>query len=258
MFNFRQYNISKNTNSSIHHLEETIILGGKRGSLNCIFALKSMRDMLIGDDVTESVDLKNTIEVFDGDITLTKEESDRISGHILHIISGYNKLDVSFFESLNDRVDCQKYFISHLDHIMKFPIKFDSFDATHELTESMLAVCDTKIGCHVAGTTSYKKYKYEKDLLEIFFSENKGNINTMFEMYNHTFIAKSMIINKLNKLNEMDTLARTKHGFRVVGHDGFVIINEATNETLKVVDRIEFKTTNYSPETVKGWDLPKA
>ena len=60
--------------------------------------------------------------------------------------------------------------------------------------------------------------------------------------------------NKLDKLKEIDTFVRTKKGFKVTGSEGFVAIDYNTNGAVKLVDRLEFSTNNFSPDVIKGWE----
>ncbi len=48
MLKFKQFNISRNNDAHLHHLEDSIILGGKDGALQSIFALRALREMLKG------------------------------------------------------------------------------------------------------------------------------------------------------------------------------------------------------------------
>jgi hypothetical protein len=66
--------------------------------------------------------------------------------------------------------------------------------------------------------------------------------------------AKLIIINKLDKLKEIDTFVRTRNGFKVTGSEGFVAIDRATNGAVKLVDRMEFSMNNFSKDVIKGWE----
>jgi len=68
--------------------------------------------------------------------------------------------------------------------------------------------------------------------------------------------SKLIIINKLNKLSKIGTFVKTKSGFRVTGVEGFVAIDRMEGGAVKLVDRMEFSTNNFSKDIIKGWDNP--
>tara|TARA_B100000073_G_scaffold170806_1_gene141233 strand:+ start:263 stop:502 length:240 start_codon:yes stop_codon:yes gene_type:complete len=74
----------------------------------------------------------------------------------------------------------------------------------------------------------------------------------------HTLVtdAKLIIINKLKTLSNIDTFVKTKSGFKVTGPEGFVAIDRTEGGAVKLVDRLEFSTNNFSPDIIKGWDNP--
>ena len=65
--------------------------------------------------------------------------------------------------------------------------------------------------------------------------------------------AKLIIINKLDKVKSIDTFIRTKKGFKETGSEGFVDIDNKGG-AVKLVDRLEFSTNNFSKDVIKGWE----
>ena len=95
--------------------------------------------------------------------------------------------------------------------------------------------------------------KKEKGLMLFFSKENKLNLRYVFELQNAIVDAKLLIINKLDKVKQLDTFVRTRNGFKVTGSEGFVAIDKTTSGAVKLVDRLEFSTNNFSPDVIKGW-----
>ena len=95
--------------------------------------------------------------------------------------------------------------------------------------------------------------KKEKELMLFFSKENKLNLRYIFELQNAIVDAKLLIINKLDKVKQLDTFVRTRNGFKVTGSEGFVAIDKTTSGAVKLVDRLEFSTNNFSPDVIKGW-----
>jgi hypothetical protein len=54
----------------------------------------------------------------------------------------------------------------------------------------------------------------------------------------------------------MGTFVKTKSGFKVTNVEGFVAIDRMEGGAVKLVDRLEFSTNNFSKDIIKGWDNP--
>lgn len=78
----------------------------------------------------------------------------------------------------------------------------------------------------------------------------------MFELQKLIVLAKLKLINKLNRLVNVDTFVKTRKGFKVTGQEGFVAIDRLGGDAVKIVDRMEFSYNNFSPDILKGWDKP--
>mgnify|MGYP001185669692 CR=1 FL=1 len=97
----------------------------------------------------------------------------------------------------------------------------------------------------------------KRDALLQFFSQgNIKNLQNVFDLQNFIVDAKLIIINKLNDLNNVGTFVKTKSGFKVTNHEGFVAIDRMEGGAVKLVDRLEFSTNNFSTDIIKGWDNP--
>lgn len=94
------------------------------------------------------------------------------------------------------------------------------------------------------------------ELLSFFSSSNLKNLKNVFDLHNLVTDSKLIIINKLNTLSKMGTFVKTKSGFKVTGVEGFVAIDRMEGGAVKLVDRLEFSTNNFSKDIIKGWDNP--
>jgi hypothetical protein len=98
----------------------------------------------------------------------------------------------------------------------------------------------------------------KRDQLLSFFSlKNKVNLVDMFKLQKLIVVAKLKLINKLNRLQNVDTFVETKSGYKVTGAEGYVAIDKLGGDAVKLIDRLEFSYNNFSPDIVKGWDKPK-
>jgi len=94
------------------------------------------------------------------------------------------------------------------------------------------------------------------ELLSFFSDNNLDQLKLIFDLHNYVTDSKIIIINKLNKLSNMGTFVKTKSGFKVTGVEGFVAIDRMEGGAVKLVDRLEFSTNNFSKDIIKGWDNP--
>ena len=128
---------------------------------------------------------------------------------------------------------------------------------------------------HATGLVRYVKDRYAKEiakrstdkgkqkqkdnrdaLLAFFSSDNVKNLKLIYDLQNFIINGKLIIINKLNELSNIDTFVKTKSGFKVTGVEGFVAIDQTEGGAVKLVDRMEFSTNNFSKDIIKGWDNP--
>jgi hypothetical protein len=93
-------------------------------------------------------------------------------------------------------------------------------------------------------------------LLSFFSKSNLKNLENIFILQNLVIDSKLIIINKLNRLSKIGTFVKTKSGFKVTNPEGFVAIDRMEGGAVKLVDRMEFSTNNFSKDIIKGWDNP--
>ena len=93
-------------------------------------------------------------------------------------------------------------------------------------------------------------------LLDFFSESNKENLIKIFELQKLIVVAKIKLINKLNRLGNLDTFVKSSSGYKVTGAEGYVAIDRLGGDAVKLVDRMEFSYNNFSPDILKGWDKP--
>jgi len=94
------------------------------------------------------------------------------------------------------------------------------------------------------------------ELLKFFNKSNLKNLQMIFDLQNLVIDSKLILINKLNKLSKIGTFVKTTSGFKVTNPEGFVAIDRMEGGAVKLVDRLEFSTNNFSKDIIKGWDNP--
>ena len=128
---------------------------------------------------------------------------------------------------------------------------------------------------HVGGLLRYIRNKYRKErdkrttqagkaaqdkklneILSFFSDENKKSLIQMFELQKMIVLAKLKLINRLDKLANVEAFLKTNKGYRTTGQEGYVAIDKLGGDAVKIVDRMEFSYANFSPDILKGWDKP--
>ena len=96
-------------------------------------------------------------------------------------------------------------------------------------------------------------WKERRNILVNKVAMNKSQLVAMFSLMKILVELKGMVINQLDKTQEVDTLLKTAKGFQVTKQEGFVAIDKLKGGAVKLVDRLEFSRANFSPEIIKGW-----
>ena len=128
---------------------------------------------------------------------------------------------------------------------------------------------------HVGGLLRYIRNKYRKErdkrstetgkaaqqkkldeILAFFSEKNKKSLIQMFELQKMIVLAKLKLINRLDKLANVEAFLKTNKGYRTTGQEGYVAIDKLGGDAVKIVDRMEFSFANFSPTILKGWDKP--
>jgi hypothetical protein len=85
-----------------------------------------------------------------------------------------------------------------------------------------------------------------------YFVAHTEELTRIYELVIIMTKAKEMVVKKLNTAAGLSTFLRTNSGFKVTDQEGYVAIDHI-GTAVKLVDRLEFSTANFSPEILKGW-----
>ena len=94
--------------------------------------------------------------------------------------------------------------------------------------------------------------KRKEGVMKFFQNTDKKKIQMIFDLMNLLVDAKLILIKKMDQVESINTLLRTKDGYKVTGQEGFVAIDKKGN-AVKLVDRLQFSNANFSSEFIKGW-----
>jgi hypothetical protein len=196
-----------------------------------------------------------TIRDLSGTATLTKKDTDEVTkalsdaGKIFRKIAGSTLRDIEKNQVFAGMIET---------HNNKYVRAGEAVKDTKKHVDSLIKFINTKFEKE-AGKRSTEKgkaaqYAKRDEILKFFSEKNKNNLKLVFDLQKSIVLAKLIIINKLDRLKNINTFVKTKTGFKVTGQEGFVAIDRIGGGAVKLVDRLEFSTNNFSPDILKGWD----
>ena len=210
--------------------------------------LKSSKDVWMQDA---------TLDDLSGTATLTKQETDVLNKKLSDAGKMFRKISASTLKEIESNKELN--------------LMINVYNNT-KVREGQ-RITDTKK--HATGLVMWVNARYQKEidkrssqkgkdiqiakrdqLLAFFDKSNIKNLQNVFDLHNLVTDSKLIIINKLNKLNKIGTFVKTKSGFKVTNPEGFVAIDRMEGGAVKLVDRLEFSTNNFSKDIIKGWDNP--
>jgi len=198
-----------------------------------------------------------TLPDLSGTATLTKAETDELNKNLSNAGKMFKKIAASTLKDIESNKE--------LNMIINI--------YNNRKVREGQRITDTKK--HATGLIMFVQDRYQKEidkrssqagkdvqiakrdeLLKFFDKKNLKNLQNVFDLQNFVIDSKLIIINKLNKLNKIGTFVKTKSGFKVTNPEGFVAIDRMEGGAVKLVDRLEFSTNNFSKDIIKGWDNP--
>jgi hypothetical protein len=189
-----------------------------------------------------------------GTATLTKVDTDEVTEALSKAGKIFQKIKSTTLTELENNLDLSVKIETFNNTLVR---KGERISSTSKHVQDLIKWFNEKY------KKEYEKRKSEKGKLAVlkkqeeemkFFSkENKKNLDLMFQLMNAIVDAKLIIINKLDKVKQIDTFVRTRNGFKVTGSEGFVAIDNQGG-AVKLVDRMEFSMNNFSKDVIKGWE----
>jgi hypothetical protein len=76
---------------------------------------------------------------------------------------------------------------------------------------------------------------------------------SVFHLYYGLQKVKNIIIKKLSSAGFIKTFLKTREGWKVTGHEGYVATDKLGTNSVKLVDRLDFSYANFSDDVIKGW-----
>lgn len=198
-----------------------------------------------------------TLKDLSGTATLTKKDTDEVTKALSEAGKIFRKIASSTLKEIEKNSDFAQMIETHNNTYVR---KGQTIGDTNKHVQSLINFVNDKFEKEASKRKSEKgkQAQYEKRdaLLQFFSAKNKKNLKLIFDLQKAIVSAKLIIIQKLDKLNNINTFVKTKNGFKVTGSEGFVAIDRIGGGAVKLVDRLEFSYNNFSPDILKGWDTP--
>ena len=106
------------------------------------------------------------------------------------------------------------------------------------------AKLDKKIAS-VRSEAGKKKWEKVKKTGVLEYNKYKRDLYFVIASYISLQTAKTMVLQKLNRAENIGTFIKTSNGYRVTAPEGFVAIDRI-GRALKLVDRLEFSRANFT------------
>ena len=198
-----------------------------------------------------------TMKDLSGTATLTKEESLKLSSNLSNAGKIFKTISSSTLKEIESNKELNLVINIYNNTMVR---KGQRVQNTKKHAKGLIQFVSDRYAKEINKRSSDKGKQVQIDkrdvLLSFFSKSNLKNLENIFILQNFVIDSKLIIINKLNKVSKIGTFVKTKSGFRVTNPEGFVAIDRMEGGAVKLVDRMEFSTNNFSKDIIKGWDNP--
>jgi len=189
--------------------------------------------------------------------TLSASETDQVNTHLSNAGKLFNGIYSSTLKQLEGNQELARLIEQYNNtFVRRGQIIGDSRTHTAGLIKWVRARYRKEISLRKSEVGKDTQRKKLKIILDFFSPSNIKSIINMFDLQKEIVLAKLILINKLNSIQNIDTFVKTRKGYKVTGAEGYVAIDTFGGDAVKLVDRMEFSYNNFSPDILKGWDKP--
>jgi hypothetical protein len=191
-----------------------------------------------------------------GTATFTKAETDQITRVLSGVGLTFRKIDsnkLSAFLNLQNSFTGKMVGATVKTYINSKVREQQNLDRSH--AAGYIQFVSDKFDSEIAKLKTEKSQKEletrKKETL-VLLKSHQDLLANVFAFMAGIVEAKSMIVNKLNRVKSIGTFIRTSNGFKVTTPEGYVAIDRVAGNAVKLVDRMEFSFNNFT--AVKAWD----
>lgn len=191
---------------------------------------------------------------YSGQATFTSKETSEITNLLSQAGKLFNTINGRAIDDISRNTDFLALIKSFNNSYIKQGKQIEDFQAYvsmlfHYIYDKLQKDIDSK------KTDKGKQGAIQKrtEILKWFSIYSRDDMVKIYKLASLIQQAKHLIINKMNQINLLATFIKTTNGFKTTSHEGFVCIDHLTNNTVKLVNRMEFSRANFSPDILHGW-----
>jgi hypothetical protein len=188
-----------------------------------------------------------------GTATMTKSETETVTKNLSNAGKIFRKISSSTLKEVSDNSIINQMINTFNNTKVRSQEKITN---TKSHTEDLISWINIRYQKEIDKLKTDKgkdrKRGVRDDVLSFFSDDNKANLKLMFDLQNHLVAAKEILIDQLDKVSDINTFVKTIDGFKTSGSEGFVAI-DTDGSAVKLVDRMEFSSNNFSKDIIKGW-----
>ena len=188
-----------------------------------------------------------------GNVTFTAGEAKKFQG-VLNMASGSLKKASSYLSIIEKDIKAKNLWTPagivkvFLNSYIRGGHKIqDTRKVTAFFEKYYVAKLDKKIKS-VKSPAGKKKWEEVKKNGILEYNKYKRDMYFVVASYISLQTAKTMVLQKLNRAENIGTFLKTSNGYRVTAPEGFVAIDRI-GRALKLVDRLEFSRANFTANT---------
>lgn len=192
----------------------------------------------------------STITDVSGNVYFTKIETNIFDMILTEVGKLFNTLDKEFLSKLSNgklSIIIKTYNNSKIR-------QGEEFDNIPSVIKGLITFVHAKYDKEIANLKtdiSKEGRNIVRNEIVEFVDNNITKLTNVYTIFNLLVEAKLMIISKLEELGELNTFVETENGFKVVGQEGYVIVDKLYMNVVKLVDRTEFSKNNFNMS--KNW-----
>lgn len=198
-----------------------------------------------------------TLPDLSGTASMTAKETDEVTKHLSNAGKLFKEISGSILKEIEKNKELNLIINTYNNTKVRANERITN---TEQHTKGLIDYVNLRYAKQIDKLKSekgkQKKESQRDELLKFFSKKNTKTLKKVFDLQNSVVDAKLIIINKLNSLSNINTFVKTKSGFKVTNPEGFVAIDRMEGGAVKLVDRLEFSTNNFSKDIIKGWDSP--
>jgi hypothetical protein len=188
---------------------------------------------------------------YSGTATFTKTETTKLDGIITKAESLLSSIQTGTLNAISQNPDLMLLVKTFGNSKIRAGEKItDTSKYVKELFDYIHAKLEPKQKTEKGKAAGEAK---RKEIMAFFANHDKKEIVKIFDLANTLVDAKHMIVDKMNQAGHISTFLKTTNGFKVTGVEGFVAIDHLSGGAVKIINRMEFSQSNFSPDIIKGW-----